>query len=60
MSAAPLLMRHDVRETPPEMLKLLLNREVIADDQVRRRRGSSAKRWKPPRLSSRRGVHPPS
>jgi alpha-galactosidase len=33
MSAAPLLMGHDVRQTSPEMLKLLLNREVIAVDQ---------------------------
>jgi len=33
MSAAPLLMGHDLRQTPPAMLKLLENREVIAVDQ---------------------------
>lgn len=33
MSAAPLLMGHDLRQTPPAMLRLLENREVIAVDQ---------------------------
>ncbi|KRC78399.1 glycoside hydrolase family 27 protein [Sphingomonas sp. Root241] len=33
ISAAPLLMGHDLRRTPPEMLALLENREVIAVDQ---------------------------
>lgn len=33
MSAAPLLMGHDLRQTGPAMLKLLTNREVIAVDQ---------------------------
>jgi alpha-galactosidase len=33
MSAAPLLMGHDLRQTSPTMLKLLTNREVIAVDQ---------------------------
>jgi alpha-galactosidase len=33
LSAAPLLMGHDLRETPAAMLKLLENREVIAVDQ---------------------------
>jgi alpha-galactosidase len=33
MSAAPLLMGHDLRQTSPAMLKLLTNREVIAVDQ---------------------------
>jgi len=33
MSAAPLLMGHDLRQTPAAMLRLLENREVIAVDQ---------------------------
>ncbi|AQR72300.1 glycoside hydrolase family 27 protein [Sphingomonas sp. LM7] len=33
ISAAPLLMGHDLRQTPPAMLALLENREVIAVDQ---------------------------
>jgi len=33
MSAAPLLMGHDLRQTPPAMLRLLENRDVIAVDQ---------------------------
>ncbi|WP_129780640.1 glycoside hydrolase family 27 protein [Peristeroidobacter soli] len=33
MSAAPLLMGHDLRQTSPAMLELLTNREVIAVDQ---------------------------
>jgi alpha-galactosidase len=33
MSAAPLLMGHDLRQTSPAMLALLENREVIAVDQ---------------------------
>ncbi|WP_448661969.1 glycoside hydrolase family 27 protein [Sphingomonas sp. CJ20] len=33
MSAAPLLMGHDLRQTPPAMLALLENRDVIAVDQ---------------------------
>jgi alpha-galactosidase len=33
ISAAPLLMGHDLRQTPPAMLRLLENREVIAVDQ---------------------------
>jgi alpha-galactosidase len=33
MSAAPLLMGHDLRQTPPAMLRLLENRAVIAVDQ---------------------------
>jgi alpha-galactosidase len=33
MSAAPLLMGHDLRQTHPAMLKLLTNREVLAVDQ---------------------------
>ncbi|WBY08876.1 glycoside hydrolase family 27 protein [Sphingomonas sp. 7/4-4] len=36
ISAAPLLMGHDLRQTPPEMLALLENREVIAVDQDER------------------------
>ncbi|QNA87171.1 glycoside hydrolase family 27 protein [Sphingomonas sp. So64.6b] len=35
MSAAPLLMGHDLRTTTPDALKLLENKEVIAVDQDR-------------------------
>ncbi|WP_034157114.1 hypothetical protein [Sphingomonas sp. ERG5] len=35
MSAAPLLMGHDLRKTAPHALKLLENRDVIAVDQDR-------------------------
>jgi alpha-galactosidase len=33
MSAAPLMMGHDLRQSSPEVLKMLENREVIAVDQ---------------------------
>jgi alpha-galactosidase len=33
MSAAPLMMGHDLRQSSPEVLKMLENREVIAIDQ---------------------------
>lgn len=55
MSAAPLMMGHDLRQTSPEVLKLLTNREVIAVDQdAKGVQGQAARRegatevWKKP------------
>jgi len=55
MSAAPLMMGHDLRQTSPEVLKLLTNRAVIAVDQDARgvqgqaaRREGSTEVWKKP------------
>jgi alpha-galactosidase len=55
MSAAPLMMGHDLRQTSGEVLKLLTNREVIAVDQDPRgvqgaavRREGAVEVWRKP------------